>query len=692
MKANTALDALADRFGILSVFRDLSGKEQPTSRETKLALLRANGIQLDNDAMILDELARLRAIDSARILPREIVVVSAEEHRLDIAAGSQWQLQREGEPGVAAEGRSKGSVQLPPLASGIHDFTIRTGKIDEVVHIIAAPRTAPSVWHVSGRDRLWGVNAALYGLSSERGSGVGDFEDLAGVTEALAGQGADFFGINPVHNIGWSDTRTISPYSPSHRGFLNTTHIAVDRIAGLRNSSAALALLDDLKSAVDNVHCSNTIDYAGHGSRHRRLLKSLFSLFLSEAEPQAMAGFEAFCEEQGDALQRFALFETLSETHGPDWQDWPSEFQSPARTGTAQFAALADKGLVFHSWLQWLAGTQLAHAQDRASRSGMSLGLYLDLAVGPRRGGAEAWCESNSVAKGVSIGAPPDHLSPAGQNWNLAAFSPPKLAAGKYRALRDILARTMRYCSVLRIDHVLGMNRSYWIPDDGSPGGYIRQPFQALLAIVTIEAERAGTVVVGEDLGLVPEGFRETMNERNIYSYSVLQYEKDENRQFRQLKDLRTKSLACFGTHDTPTIKGFWKCRDIDWWQKLGWIDDEQAETARAERVKEIAALYSLEQKTGTADHRSFDELSRRVHSALAQSSVAMVSVQLDDILGETEAQNLPGTVDEHPNWQRRCSVPIELLGRNQSLASIGRLMMDSSRSGQRGIQEENAK
>lgn len=692
MTAVKALDALADRFGILSVFRDLSGKDQSTSRETKLALLRANGLQLDNDAMILEELARWRAADSTRILPREIVVVSGEELDIDIGEGSEWQLKLEGKPDVTAEGRSKGTVRLSPLTSGIHDFTARVGKRHETVHLIAAPRTAPSVRKVTGRDRLWGINAALYGLHSERTLGIGDFEDLASVAEIVAGHGADFFGINPVHNIGWSDRETISPYSPSHRGFLNTAHIAIDRITGLENVSAAQALLSELKTASGNAMSSSTIEYTQHGLLHRRFLKSLFSLFLSEANPQALSEFEAFCKEQGDSLQRFALFETLSETQGPDWRNWPNELQSPAGKKTAIVAAASEKSSVFHSWLQWLANTQLADAHDRARHSGMSLGLYLDLAVGPRRGGAETWCESAGVAEGVSIGAPPDHLSPAGQNWNLAAFSPQKLAVDKYRALRDILSRTMRYCGVLRIDHVLGMNRSYWIPDDGSPGGYIRQPFQTLLAIVAIEAERAETVVVGEDLGLVPAGFRETMNERSIYSYSVLQYEKDKSRQFCPTKYLRAKSLACFGTHDTPTIKGYWKGRDIDWWQKLGWMDEEQAATAQSERASENAALFSLGRKSGTIDDRSFNDLSMRIHGALAHSSVAMVSVQLDDILGEIEAQNLPGTIDEHPNWRRRCPAPIETLGRNQCLTSIGRLMMDGGRNGRRRVQEENAK
>ncbi|CAN0459429.1 unnamed protein product, partial [Scytosiphon promiscuus] len=290
----------------------------------------------------------------------------------------------------------------------------------------------------------------------------------------------------------------------------------------------------------------------------------------------------------------------------------------------------------FQKWLQWIAVSQLSQAQDASSNNGMALGLYLDLAVGPRRGAAETWCETDTVADGVSIGAPPDFLSPAGQKWDLAGFAPRKLADTGYQALRDILAQTMRHCGVLRIDHVLGMNRSYWIPDDGSPGGYIKQPFESLLAVVAIEAERAETVVIGEDLGLVPDGFREAMRARGLYSYSVLQYEKNQDGQINRPDKLRPSSLACFGTHDTPTLKGYFEGRDIDWWQKLDWIDADGASDAKSQRQKEIAGLCDWESTSDSEaiDEGSFDHLNGCVHSALASSHIAMISVQLDDVLG----------------------------------------------------------
>jgi 4-alpha-glucanotransferase len=237
----------------------------------------------------------------------------------------------------------------------------------------------------------------------------------------------------------------------------------------------------------------------------------------------------------------------------------------------------------------------------------------------------------------------------------------------------------MRYAGVLRIDHVLGLNRSFWIPDDGSPGGYIRQPFEALLAIVAIEAERANTVVIGEDLGLVPLGFREALAARGLYSYSVLQYEKDGEGHFRDPATLRDQSLACFGTHDTPTLKGFWKGRDIDWWRKLGWIDDAKAAENRQGREREKADLLALDGSDMQAGS-SFGDVSTHIHGLLAQSPAAMVSVQLDDVLGHCEAQNLPGTTDEHPNWRRRCKLPLESFEGDARFSRLGRQMEQSGR------------
>ena len=679
MSADGALNALARRFGVLEEFRDLSGEVRPTARETRLALLRANGLDLDNDVMILETLSALTAADAERRFPREIIVERGVPHRLGFGAGAEWRLELEGGAGTAPAGRDRNGIRLPALASGVHSLFVETGEGPEEVTVIAAPKSVPMLPDVTGRNRLWGVNAALYGLRSERNLGVGDFADLARAAGIFGGVGAGFIGINPVHALGWADHDVISPYSPSHRGFLNPLYVAVDGIFGSGLPENVKRIIQGEGTEIAALRASEKVAYERYNARQRRLLEAAFEAFETAKDASEKVAFDQFCAERGEALSKFALFEAISETRGPDWRTWPENLRDANGPGAqAMRVKLADR-LRFHSWLQWAAERQLGAAQDQAKASDMALGLYIDLAVGSRRGGAETWCETETVAQGVSIGAPPDHLSPAGQNWNLATFAPEKLFRNKYKAFRNTISEAMRYAGVLRIDHVLGLNRSFWIPDDGSPGGYIRQPFEALLAIVAIEAERANTVVIGEDLGLVPLGFREALAARGLYSYSVLQYEKDGEGHFRDPATLRDQSLACFGTHDTPTLKGFWKGRDIDWWRKLGWIDDAKAAENRQGREREKADLLALDGSDMQAGS-SFGDVSTHIHGLLAQSPAAMVSVQLDDVLGHCEAQNLPGTTDEHPNWRRRCKLPLESFEGDARFSRLGRQMEQSGR------------
>lgn len=675
MTADGALNELASLYGILPKFVDLGGQQQLTAKETKIALLRANGFQLDHDAMILSELEEVSQLRAKRKYPSELIVPSGEQAQFPIPDNLEWSLQLEGAQGADFEGRGGANFRLPPLNSGVHKLFVGTGSVREEIRVIAAPNTAPSLETMTGQSRIWGLNTALYGLHSDNTRGLGDFRDLANSAVSVGNMGAAFLGINPVHAIGWAEHDTISPYSPSHRAFLNTAHIAADQIPGLRHCVAAQSVLHTVRQSEFQ---TSVIDYQRHYRLHSELLLELYRLFELEADASAQLSFKTYCQSQGRSLDSFACFEALSELHGADWRDWPTELH----TGNISDIGISEPKKRFHKWLQWIATTQLLQAQEQARGSGMALGLYLDLAVGPRRGAAETWCETETVAAGVSIGAPPDFLSPAGQNWDLAGFAPRKLAETGYQALRDILARTMRHCGVLRVDHILGMNRSFWIPDDGSPGGYIKQPFESLLAIVAIEAERAGTVVIGEDLGLVPDGFRETMRAHGLYSYSVLQYEKNDKGQINRPDQLRPASLACFGTHDTPTLKGYLEGRDIKWWQKLNWIDEAGAKEAKSQRNKEVAGLSGWKSRsgeTGVVDP-SFEHLNDGVHSALAGSQIAMISVQLDDVLEEAEAQNLPGTIDEHPNWRRRCKIPVEALAAQDSLLRVAKLMNDGAR------------
>lgn len=670
MTVTEALNDLASRYGILPTYFDLSGAERLTNPDTQKALLRGAGLALDNDAMIVQERAEIAAQQDHRIFATEVVVHSGQPVMLECSDVVTWHLSdRRGE---LCAGR--GVVNIPPLQSGVYQLETTVGSSHETTLLIASPAQLPTVRNITGNDRIWGLNLALYGLRSKYDTGLGTFGDLAQVAKAAASHGASFVGINPVHALGWTNAGTYSPYSPTHRGFLNTAHIALDRICG-----------GELSSTLHTEWSTDRVEYDRHQSYHKAALEQLFVKFTEQVNP---AAFETFRQQQGDNLTAFALFEALAETHGPDRHQWPAYLQDQSSITIADLKPDQRRRIRFHSWLQWVADTQLSDAQKRAKAAGMGLGLYLDLAVGPRRGGAESWCEVATTAHGVSIGAPPDHLSPAGQNWDLTAFAPGKLSADRFRGWQRTIAQAMRHAGVFRIDHVLGLNRSFWIPDDGSPGGYIRQPSDVLFGLIAIEAERAGTVVIGEDLGLVPAGFREDMSRKGFYGYSVLQYEKDADGRFRATDEIRTQSLACFATHDTPTLKGYWQGRDIDWWQKLAWIDASQAIQARNRRTAEIVDLMGKEAET-SPDATGFDDFRDRVHRSLAQSPAAMLSVQLDDLLGHSEAQNLPGTVLEHPNWQRRYNVMTEDFDAIPELANVGQIMADTGRNLHKSQDEE---
>ncbi len=645
----SALDDLADLCGILPSFYDLQGNERLTTPETQKAFLTANGIDVSSDAAVQSSLAALQHEISDRWFPQEIIVESGTAAPQNFGLGALWDLRSDDSDSLIAEGVPADYITLPPLASGVYVLTASASGRTEVITVLAAPKRLPDIKELTGARKLWGLNAALYGLQSNRNSGLGDFADLADIAQIAGQQGAGFLGVNPLHNMGYCDLEAISPYSPSHRGFLNTAYIALDRIPGLE-AEPDLAPFQTVRTA-------DTVQYVGHKQTHNQMLGKMFERFSAAAHPKMLATFEQFKSDGGSDLEDFGRFEALSEIYGTDWQIWPEAPQSAPQNR-----------VTFHIWLQWVATCQLAAAQKSAKDAGMPMGLYLDLAVGSRRDGAESWCDQSALAQGVSIGAPPDHLSPAGQNWNLAAFAPRKLKAQRYRPLRRILAQTLRHAGIIRIDHVLGLNRSFWVPDDGSPGAYIRQPFESLLAIIKIEAERHSCAIVGEDLGLVPDGFRDTMRGHGFYGYSVMQYEKDHDGGFRGPADVPSQVLSCFATHDTPTVKGYEVGRDIDWWHKLDWINADVATAMHAQRRGEIDAML---------DVKAFETT---ILNLLAQSNADLVAVQLDDVLSEAEAQNLPGTIDQHPNWRRKYDVSLETLANDPRLKATAAIMIDNGR------------
>ncbi len=662
------LAALAEWLGILPSWRGLDQRVQVTGPDTQRALLAALGITPSGEREAEALLESLKADAAARLLPGEMVASAGKPITIPFAAPSDWQLQCE--DGCLLEGR--GPVATFSPEAGLH--RLRAG--EETCLLIATPERAPTLAEIAGKERLWGAMAALYGLRSDRNLGVGDYADLAAAADALGGLGADYLGINPINARGLAASGD-SPYSPSSRLALEPRHLALDAVV------RGPADLGEHPRTGE----SALVDYA---ARDARLLPALRRHF---ADVHAIGGedwqaFTRWRHGDGALLEPFALFEALSLHLGEDWRNWPAPFQDPASDAVSHFAAGQELEIAFHAWLQWLSHRQVEAAQRAAKAAGMALGLYLDVPVGVRPGGADVWADRPRFAHGVSLGAPPDMFNPQGQTWGLSPFNPLALRDVAYEPFRQMLRQAMARAGLVRIDHVLGFLRSFWVPEDGAPGGYLRYPLESLLALTGLEAWRAGCLVVGEDLGVVPPTFRDRLAAAGLLGCSVLQFER-RGRILRSPRGYRPQSLACIGTHDAPTLRGWWRGRDLDWHLDLGHSDAEQDRRARMDRRaarSSLAALLKSERLApagldqANPPEDADDGVALATHALLARAPCALTAVQLDDALGAVEQQNLPGTVAEHPNWRRAHGCAVADLAREPRLAAIAEVMNQGMR------------
>lgn len=668
MSDEGAVSRLAEAFGVMRSYRDFGGRECPTSPETDRALLKAMGAGVETESDAEAALVARQAAAKARLGPAETIVESGAPAAIPSAAPADWEIVLEGERDAAVTGR--GAVAPPPLPMGVHRLVLTHGETREDVRLIAAPARAPSVAEATGAERIWGLATALYGLTSERNAGLGDYADLGAMAAAAARNGADFLGINPVHALGAAaPAAMISPYSPSHRGFLDTRHIALDDLAPYGGGASA--------TAPPRASADSLINHEAATAIREPALDAAFEAFEAlRGDHPARKDFARFAAEGGDALFAHALFETISLKHGADWRLWPAPLQDIRGAAVAAIAAETAKDVRRHQWRQWVAAGQLEKAQAGAKAAGMRLGLYLDIAVGARPGGGETWANPGAHTSGATLGAPPDPFSDQMQSWGLAPFSPLGLEAEGYRSFSGLLAAAMRHAGMIRIDHILGFARSFWIPEDGAPGAYVRYPLEALLAVTRIEAARAGCVVVGEDLGLVPERLREALTGSGVYGIDVMQFERDGTGAFRPPEAGRRDAVASFATHDAPTVAGFFAGTDLDWRVRLGRMEASARERTMSER---LAAEVSLGAPTQAAERRN------AIHARLAASPAAMCAVQLDDLGDMVEQQNLPGTVDEHPNWRRRAAIPVETAPDAPGMTETARIMAAAGRGAPKG-------
>ncbi|QFG21185.1 4-alpha-glucanotransferase [Actinomadura sp. WMMB 499] len=659
------LAALARRHGVATRYSDWRGRETGVSPDTLRSVLAALGADVSSPAAVLAELERERELDRTRLLPPVVVVRRGEdpprppgdpELTVEFADGTVRPF-----GGASFEGGSfEGGAGDVPL--GWHRLHARSGDRQESVPLLVAPRA------LAPPERAWGFTVQLYSVLSSASWGIGDLHDLADLAAWSARDlGAGFTLINPLHATEAVPPIGPSPYSPMSRRFAAPLYLRVEDLPEF----AALPAADrDRLGALgaplrpDGGGAPGTIDRGAAWAAKLRALESLHRLPRGDAEQREFAEFRA---REGGALTMFATWSALSEKHGPDWRTWPAELRAAGNRAVAGEAArLADR-VDFHAWLQWRLDGQLAAAQRAARDAGMPIGIVHDLAVGVAHGSADAWMYRDMIAPGMSVGAPPDEFNQRGQDWGQPPWHPRRLAEAAYAPFRDMLAAAFRHGGGLRLDHAMQVSRLWWVPEGGSPadGTYVRYDRDALLGCLAWEAERAGAVVVGEDLGTVEPEVRDALAAHGVLGTSLLWFERDGGGRPKRAPVWREPSLATVGTHDMPPVTGFLHGDHIDLRDRLGLLtrprsdeeDDHRRRLADWLGLLHAEGLLAAPPDTvlraladGSGEHDG--DVVAALHAFLARTPARLLGVALADAVGERRTQNQPGTVDEYPNWR----------------------------------------
>lgn len=507
------------------------------------------------------------------------------------------------------------------------------------------------------RGRAWGITCQLYSIRSSRNWGIGDFEDLASLGEMVAQKGADFLGVNPLHALFLAEPERASPFSPSDRNFLNPLYIAVDRVDGFD-------LCQDVDAAaLSALGQGDLVDYCAVARLKLAALRGIYRR-TGAIDNHSFAAFRA---QGGKELRRFALFEAISREmvvrgFPAGWRSWPTPYRDFDSKTVESFAREHAHEIDFMVWLQWIADRQLGDAASRLRDAGMRIGLYLDLAVGTAPDGAATWSDPALTVVGAGIGAPPDMFNPAGQSWGLAPLSPSQIVYRGFAPLRRSYETILRHAGALRIDHVMSLYRLFWIPEGfpASQGAYVLYPMEDMVRTLAEVSEKAGVTVIGEDLGVVPKGFRVAMHRANLLGYRVFYFERHVG-DFVPPGKWPSSALACVSSHDTPTLAGWWTNGDIDTRQEIGLLDERAANREHKKRRLEKSQAKALLRARGCQALDAFDAtVAAGFHRLLASTPTLLVAVQMEDLLGLAEQPNIPGTIDEHPNWRRRLPVLLE--------------------------------
>lgn len=695
--------------GILPSYLDQSGRRQRTSDATRVALLAAMGVDASTEA------AARRAIEAMNQAAGQnwlspVHVAQAGTRRTwstrvrppdDWPETIDWhaELREEDGPVHCADGRARRrkraadfGIALPRrLPPGYHTLRVHLSAgrhaLDGEQMLIVAPGSCPDPVERFGGRRFFGLCANLYTIRSGRDWGIGDLADLRDLVHWSSQIGAAFVGLSPLHAL-HNRAGQISPYYPVSRLYHNVVYLDVATVPELGQSAEARRRLQDggFRSRLEQLRGAEHVDYEGVMDLKMPLLELLYETFVARhAEGRTARGraYTRYLRDQGEPLQDFATFLAL-ESHfsrrraePSDWRAWRPTYRHPRSAAVRAFREKHARQIGFHCYLQFELDRQLGLAADRARAAGLPIGLYQDLAIGSAPDGSDTWAFPGLFVEAASLGAPPDNFHRAGQNWGLPPIDPRRLAADRYRYWILVLRAALRHGGAIRLDHVMGLFRQFWIPRGSRPsdGAYVRQPADHLLGILALETKRHGAVVVGEDLGTVPRGLRRSLARWGMLSSRVLYFERRKRGTYRASRAYPARALATVNTHDLPTLAGFWEGRDVALRRETGQLAaDEERAAAERERCRDRRALLrrlvAEGVLQGATESPSRTELSRSVHAFLSRTPSVLVGVSLDDLVGETEPVNLPGVgPDRYPSWSRRLRTPLETLRTDPAVA-----------------------
>ena len=676
-----SLQALAEAYGIATEYWDWQGRHVEVARETVVAVLAALDVDATTPEAATEALVEQQRRPWARMLPPLLALrerrtatvpvhvphgdpaetwieLETGGHRGPLCQLENWNRPREIDGGWVGEASFEIPHDLPP---GYHTMYARSHERTATMPLIVTPEWL-GLPDRMGEHRAWGLATQLYSVRSHQSWGVGDLADLEDLAVWSAGaHGADFVLVNPLHAAEPRAPMEPSPYLPTSRRFANPIYLRPERIP-------EYALLDDQqRGQIDRRRAelkvglarATEIDRDQSWAAKREALEILFAV---PRTPGREASLTAYRSREGRGLTGFATWAALAEEHGPRFREWPVELRDPDSPAVAGFAEEHADRVAFHCWLQWLLDEQLASAHQAGRRAGMALGIMHDLAVGVSPHGADAWRLQNSYASGITVGAPPDPYNQNGQDWNQPPWRPDRLAETAYAPFRQMVATILRHAGGIRVDHVIGLFRLWWIPAGAGPteGTYVRYDHEAMIGILALEAQRAGALVVGEDLGTVEPWVRTYLRERGILGTSILWFEFDWEGDQSPLapEKWRELCLASVTTHDLPPTAAYLAGDHVRLRDRLGVLTRPLAEELAAAAAERRAWLDNLRGRGLLNGDANEEETVQALHRYLTRTPSRLLCVALTDAVGDRLAQNQPGTVDQYPNWRVPLSGP----------------------------------